>query len=158
MPIFGVVSLLPAFSYFATIFLAYILYKTLLKDLMSTTLSFRLNIKPHSIDKLSSPCQSKEGADMIIKSEEFYKQMNSRRTVRFFSKDHVPLELIQNIVRTAGEQIFCRIFLPTVFKVDGLPPGFCITHFTFSDFFLQALLREWMKLNHGHLSLYPNQK
>uniref|UniRef100_A0A2P2I2M4 Iodotyrosine deiodinase 1-like n=2 Tax=Hirondellea gigas TaxID=1518452 RepID=A0A2P2I2M4_9CRUS len=39
---------------------------------------------------------------MYTRSKEFYELMNNRRSVRFFSKDPVPKEIIQNIVRTAG--------------------------------------------------------
>lgn len=40
--------------------------------------------------------------EMVKKSEDFYKQMHTRRTVRFFSRDPVPLEVIENIIKTAG--------------------------------------------------------
>ncbi|CAH1119713.1 unnamed protein product [Phaedon cochleariae] len=38
----------------------------------------------------------------IAKSEEFFEMMNKRRTVRQFSKQPVPLEIIHNIIKTAG--------------------------------------------------------
>lgn len=41
-------------------------------------------------------------ADMVRRSEEFFAFMNTRRTVRFFSPDPVPAEVIRNVVRTAG--------------------------------------------------------
>lgn len=37
-----------------------------------------------------------------VRSIEFYKSMNNRRTVRDFSTDPVPSEVIDNIIRTAG--------------------------------------------------------
>ncbi len=40
--------------------------------------------------------------ESIRKSEEFYKLMNRRRSVRFFSDRDVPFEVIENVVRTAG--------------------------------------------------------
>jgi len=40
--------------------------------------------------------------ETIERSEEFYKFMNMRRTVRQFSKEVVPIEVIHNIVKTAG--------------------------------------------------------
>ena len=40
--------------------------------------------------------------ESIRKSEEFYKLMNRRRSVRFFSDKDVPFEVIENVVRTAG--------------------------------------------------------
>lgn len=41
-------------------------------------------------------------SEMIKRSKEFYKEMNERRSVRFFSDKDVPLEVIENIIRTAG--------------------------------------------------------
>jgi len=38
----------------------------------------------------------------IRQSEQFFAEMNRRRSLRFFSSDEVPIEVIQNIVRTAG--------------------------------------------------------
>lgn len=40
--------------------------------------------------------------EMIEKSSEYYKTLNERRSVRFFSKEHVPIEVIENIVKAAG--------------------------------------------------------
>jgi len=40
--------------------------------------------------------------EMIQRSQEFYKLMNSRRSVRMFSQQPVPIEVIRNIVHTAG--------------------------------------------------------
>jgi len=40
--------------------------------------------------------------DTIQRSLEFYNFMNARRTVRFFSTDPVPADVIRNIVRAAG--------------------------------------------------------
>lgn len=39
---------------------------------------------------------------MISRSADFYTLMNKRRTVRYFSDEHVPLEVIENAVKTAG--------------------------------------------------------
>lgn len=41
--------------------------------------------------------------EMKKKSHEFYKRMDERRTVRQISSEDVPLEVIENIIRTAGE-------------------------------------------------------
>ncbi|XP_018567707.1 iodotyrosine deiodinase 1 isoform X2 [Anoplophora glabripennis] len=38
----------------------------------------------------------------VKKSEEFYDLLNKRRTVRHFSKEPVPKEIIYNIIKTAG--------------------------------------------------------
>lgn len=40
--------------------------------------------------------------EMIQRSKEFYKLMNERRTLRFFSSDPVPYEVIENVIKTAG--------------------------------------------------------
>lgn len=40
--------------------------------------------------------------EMQKRSLEFYELMNKRRTVRQFSSDPVPIEIIRNIVKTAG--------------------------------------------------------
>ena len=40
--------------------------------------------------------------EMVSRSHDFYQQMNERRSVRFFSVKPVPLEVMENIVRTAG--------------------------------------------------------
>ena len=40
--------------------------------------------------------------EMVSRSREFYHVMNGRRSVRFFSDKPVPLEVVQNIVKTAG--------------------------------------------------------
>lgn len=41
-------------------------------------------------------------SEMIKRSSEFYEMMQKRRSVRFFSKDPVPEEVIRNIVKVAG--------------------------------------------------------
>ena len=40
--------------------------------------------------------------EMKEKSHEFFKRMDKRRTVRQISSEDVPLEVIENIIRTAG--------------------------------------------------------
>lgn len=40
--------------------------------------------------------------DMVQRSKKFYELMNNRRTVRYFSKDPVPLEVVENAIKTAG--------------------------------------------------------
>ncbi|XP_064617039.1 iodotyrosine deiodinase-like [Liolophura sinensis] len=40
--------------------------------------------------------------EMVERSEAFYTQMNARRSCRFFRDETVPLEVIQNAIRTAG--------------------------------------------------------
>lgn len=47
------------------------------------------------------PRQSLE--DLKKNSGEFYELMNQRRSVRFFSKEPVPMEIIENVVKTAGK-------------------------------------------------------
>ncbi len=40
--------------------------------------------------------------EMVKRSAGLYAQMNKRRTLRFFSDEAVPREVIENIVKTAG--------------------------------------------------------
>ena len=40
--------------------------------------------------------------EMIQRSQDFYQLMNGRRSVRMFSSQPVPIEVIKNIVHTAG--------------------------------------------------------
>ncbi len=40
--------------------------------------------------------------EMIQRSKAFYEEMNLRRSVRFFSDEPVPREVIDNVIRTAG--------------------------------------------------------
>lgn len=44
---------------------------------------------------------------MLERSRTFYDNMNQRRTVRKFSNKPVPLDVIRNIVHTAGESLLC---------------------------------------------------
>ena len=50
---------------------------------------------PYKPDRLSNE-------EMITRSKEFYEAMNKRRSVREFSKDPIPIEVIENIIKTAG--------------------------------------------------------
>lgn len=50
---------------------------------------------PYKLDHLSDE-------EMIARSKEFYETMNKRRSVRQFSQEEVPVEVIENIVKTAG--------------------------------------------------------
>ena len=50
---------------------------------------------PFSISKVDTE-------EMIKRSELFYEKMNERRSVRFFSSEKVPDEVILNILKTAG--------------------------------------------------------
>lgn len=51
---------------------------------------------------------------MLKKSVDFYNFMNQRRTVRMFSKEDVPVEIIRNIIKTAGS--LCTNFLSRKFS------------------------------------------
>lgn len=46
--------------------------------------------------------------EMVKRSLEFYKEMNQRRTVRFYCDKPVPLEVIENCIRVAG-RVQCTI-------------------------------------------------
>lgn len=45
---------------------------------------------------------SRTEGEMIQRSQDFYQLMNSRRSVRMFSRQPVPIEVIKNIIHTAG--------------------------------------------------------
>lgn len=62
---------------------------------------------------------------MIQRSAEFYQAANARRSVRFFSDKNVPLEVMLNIIRTAGTSpsgankqpwTFCLVSNPEIKK------------------------------------------
>ncbi|XP_042858714.1 iodotyrosine deiodinase 1-like, partial [Penaeus japonicus] len=59
--------------------------------------------------------------ESIKKSKEFYELMNTRRSVRFFSSDPVPREVIENVVRTAGTSPSGAHTEPWTFAVVGDP-------------------------------------
>ncbi|XP_036270843.1 iodotyrosine deiodinase 1 isoform X1 [Pipistrellus kuhlii] len=40
--------------------------------------------------------------EMVTRSQEFYELLNKRRSVRFISNEQVPMEVIENVVKTAG--------------------------------------------------------
>lgn len=40
--------------------------------------------------------------EMVKRSQEFYELLNKRRSVRFISNEQVPMEVIDNIIKTAG--------------------------------------------------------
>lgn len=40
--------------------------------------------------------------EMVKRSQEFYELLNRRRSVRFISNEQVPMEVIDNVIRTAG--------------------------------------------------------
>lgn len=58
----------------------------------------------HAADTLHIPYEFARVSekDMLARSETFYQQMNKRRSIRHFSTDPVPLEVIENIIKTAG--------------------------------------------------------
>lgn len=63
--------------------------------------------------------------EMILRSEMFFQEMDQRRTVREFDRRPVPLEVMENIIRTAGTApsgahkqpwTFCLISDPSIKK------------------------------------------
>uniref|UniRef100_A0A8C6IEI8 Iodotyrosine deiodinase 1 n=1 Tax=Mus spicilegus TaxID=10103 RepID=A0A8C6IEI8_MUSSI len=40
--------------------------------------------------------------EMKMRSQEFYELLNKRRSVRFISSEHVPMEVIDNVIKAAG--------------------------------------------------------
>ncbi|ROT72314.1 putative iodotyrosine dehalogenase 1 [Penaeus vannamei] len=76
---------------------------------------------PDDLDHIpySRPRLSPE--ESIKKSKEFYELMDTRRSVRFFSADPVPREVIENVVRTAGTSPSGAHTEPWTFAVVGDP-------------------------------------
>jgi hypothetical protein len=64
---------------------------------------------PEALDHISYDFVKKSVEDIRQRSEEFYQLMNARRTVRFFSDEAVPKEIIHNIIKTAGESGMVKI-------------------------------------------------
>jgi hypothetical protein len=60
--------------------------------------------------------------ETIQRSLDFYNFMSTRRTVRFFSSDPVPADVIRNIVRAAGMlfQLHTEILLLFQVPVEGM--------------------------------------
>jgi len=61
-------------------------------------------IPPESLDLKHVPLEFNRlpAKTSEIRSQEFFELMNTRRTVRFFSPDPIPIEIIRNIIKTAG--------------------------------------------------------
>lgn len=63
-----------------------------------------LSSEPHEEDEHVPYSQVRyTEEEMVRRSDEFYHSMNHRRTVRMFSDKPVPLEVLKNIIHTAGE-------------------------------------------------------
>lgn len=68
----------------------------------NTDPSFSPPLNPEDTPRIPYRPQRFTADEMIKKSREYYETLNKRRSVRFFSKDPVPLEVIENIVKAAG--------------------------------------------------------
>lgn len=64
-----------------------------------------------------------EDAELMVRSKDFYSEMNARRSVRFFSDRPVPIEVMENLILTAATApsgahkqpwIFCLVGDPTL--------------------------------------------
>lgn len=62
----------------------------------ASALPWDLEHVPFKFDRLTPE-------ESLRRSQEFYELMIKRRTVRFFSSDPVPQEVIRNIIKTAGK-------------------------------------------------------
>ena len=81
---------------------------------LSPTLAFSSQdeeLKSHEREAPHTPypyyTDKRDDEAMVRRSLEFYQRMNKRRSVRKISDEAVPLEVIQNIVLTAGI-VTCR--------------------------------------------------
>ena len=82
------------------------------------SLSAEQDFIPYHIEALSDD-------EMLVRSSDFYKQMNERRTIRHFSDKAVDIKVIENIIRTAGTApsgahkqpwVFCVLSEPVLRK------------------------------------------
>ena len=74
---------------------------------------------------------------MAIRSAEFAAFMNTRRSVRFFSSDPVPYDVLCNVIKTAGLWLLQLSYNPSCLSLPGLrhntrPPNYP-TQFTQRD-------------------------
>ncbi len=56
----------------------------------------------HSYNFVPLNFKALEEAEMLKRSEEFYQHLNNRRSVREFSSKPVPMEIIENVIKTGG--------------------------------------------------------
>ncbi len=63
----------------------------------------------------------REEAELLERAADFYQQMKVRRTVRDFSSRHVPREIIENCLRTAGTSVSGANLQPWHFAVVSDP-------------------------------------
>lgn len=59
-------------------------------------------------------------SEMLIRSRAFFEEMNQRRTIRFYSDRPVPLEVMENIIKTAGTSPSGAHTEPWTYVVVGL--------------------------------------
>lgn len=62
---------------------------------VASALPWDLEHVPYEFTRMSAE-------ESIRRSREFYEQIKTRRTIRFFSSDPVPVEVIHNIIKAAG--------------------------------------------------------
>ena len=96
--------------------ISYLQYKNTLKDIAieereeDTQEEF---IAPHEDDNDYKPIPYKpdryNDEEMTKRSAEMYEFMRKRRSCRFFSDEHVPIEVIENIIKTAGKTVILVI-------------------------------------------------
>ena len=79
-----------------------------------------LNPPVHSEDTEQIPYVhiSRSEEEMIQRSQDFYQLMNGRRSVRMFSKKPVPVEVIKNIVHTAGTSPSGRYHVSVIIYIN----------------------------------------
>lgn len=76
---------------------------------------------PEDLKHIPLEYQRLSNSDMVEASFKFYQFMNKRRTVRHFSSDPIPIEVIQNIIRTAGIVLYIhRFYLCPYFGYSNL--------------------------------------
>jgi hypothetical protein len=57
--------------------------------------------------------------EMVRRSQEFFKEMDSRRTLRYYSSEDVPKEVIENIIRTGGkDRRLCKLKISKLLELN----------------------------------------
>lgn len=61
-----------------------------------------LSVIPENVPHIPYKPELRSNEEIVQRSRDFYDLMDKRRTVRSFSKDPIPQEVLDNIIKTAG--------------------------------------------------------
>lgn len=91
--------------------------------------------------------------EMLCRSQQFYEHMRLRRSVRCFNDKDIPIKVVQNLIKTAGENFLIVI----TFNVIGTSPSaanlqpwtFCVVHNAKIKTMLRAIIEEEEQANYS---------